>query len=64
MELCVEIIDRFILTNLVNDKFEGLVNEFNDFEAINEYDLETGLLNEMLSTGDLRINRKSIELIT
>lgn len=57
-------IDRFILTNLVNDKFEGLVNEFNDFEAINEYDLETGLLNEMLSTGDLRINRKSIELIT
>ncbi|KAK6880167.1 H(+)/Cl(-) exchange transporter 5 [Candida tropicalis] len=57
-------IDRFILTNLVNDKFEGLVNEFNDFEAINEYDLETGLSNEMLSTGDLRINRKSIELIT
>lgn len=57
-------IDRFILTNLINDKFEGLTNEFNDFETINEYDLETGISNGMLSTGDLRINRKSIELIT
>ncbi|CAK9440061.1 uncharacterized protein LODBEIA_P41610 [Lodderomyces beijingensis] len=68
-------IDRFILASTVNDKFGNLVSELNDFEAINEYDLETANLvrhdNGGRTGGDdfdemmvLRLNRKSIELIT
>ncbi|KAI5966021.1 GEF2 [Candida theae] len=57
-------IDRFILANAINDKFGKLVNELADFEAINEYDLETAVGDDEVEMMDLRYNRKSIELIT
>ncbi|KAG5419908.1 GEF2 [Candida metapsilosis] len=64
-QIMVGFIDRFILANAINDKFGKLVNELADFEAINEYDLETAVMgddeDEMMK---LRFNRKSIELIT
>ena len=70
-EVMAGFIDRFILSTTINDKFRALVDELDDFEAINSYDLETaGILNERDNDEgldewlSLRQNRKSIELIT
>ena len=63
-QIMVGFIDRFILANAINDKFGKLANELADFEAINEYDLETAIGNDEDEMMKLRYNRKSIELIT
>ncbi|KAI5952119.1 GEF2 [Candida margitis] len=63
-QIMVGFIDRFILANVINDKFGKLVNELADFEAINEYDLETAVGDDEDEMMKLRYNRKSIELIT
>lgn len=63
-QIMVGFIDRFILANAINDKFGKLANELADFEAINEYDLETAVGDDEDEMMKLRYNRKSIELIT
>ncbi|EMG50131.1 CLCN5 H(+)/Cl(-) exchange transporter 5 [Candida maltosa Xu316] len=58
-------IDRFILAKVINDKFSDLINdELDDFETINDLENNAGDLNRLIELDDLRINRKSIELIT
>ena len=66
-------IDRFILNDLIIDKFEKLVDKLNDYQVIQQFDIEETAgrveMTEFNYDNDedddmTRIDRKSIELIT
>ena len=66
-------IDRFILNDLIIDKFEKLVDKLNDYQVIQQFDIEENAGRVEMTEFDYdndedddmtRIDRKSIELIT
>ncbi|CAX41337.1 voltage-gated chloride channel, putative [Candida dubliniensis CD36] len=70
-------IDRFILNDLIIDKFEKLVDKLNDYQIIQQFDIEENIGRVEMTEFDYndndndddddevtRIDRKSIELIT